>query len=40
MDDGTLGVAEVLIRGKLTLIGTIKVGTFPKRVAFLLRTLK
>jgi DNA-binding beta-propeller fold protein YncE len=33
--DGTLGVAEVSPAGKLTLLGTIKVGEAPKRVAFL-----
>jgi YVTN family beta-propeller protein len=32
---GTLGVAEVSAAGKLKLIGTIKVGKAPKRVAFL-----
>jgi len=33
--DATLGVAEVSTEGKLKLIGTITVGTAPKRVAFL-----
>ena len=33
--DGTLGVAEVSTNGKLKLVGNIKVGRAPKRVAFL-----
>jgi len=33
--DGTLGVAELSPAGKLKLVGTIKVGKAPKRVAFL-----
>lgn len=33
--DGTLGVTEVSTAGKLNLVGTIKVGKAPKRVAFL-----
>ena len=33
--DGTLGVAELSAAGKLKLVGTIKVGKAPKRVAFL-----
>jgi len=33
--DGTLGVAEVSTAGKLNLVGAIKVGKAPKRVAFL-----
>lgn len=35
ISDGTLGVAEVSAVGKLKLVGTIKVGKAPKRVAFL-----